>query len=94
MPDMTTPENAATIAAPIKRPHDALALFASKLFYAAGMDDEKANSVAELLVFTDMMGRATHGLAQCAAYLDELKKGGMRATGVPETVRDMGATLV
>jgi LDH2 family malate/lactate/ureidoglycolate dehydrogenase len=82
------------IPAAIHRPHDALASFAAELFAAAGMDAEKASCVAELLVLTDMMGRATHGLAQCAAYLDELGKGGMRATGVPETIRDTGATLV
>jgi LDH2 family malate/lactate/ureidoglycolate dehydrogenase len=80
--------------ATIHRPHDQLATFAAHLFAAAGMDDEKAACVADLLILTDLMGRPTHGLAQCGAYLDELAKGGMRATGVPETIRDTGGTLV
>ncbi|KAK48286.1 lactate dehydrogenase [Caballeronia jiangsuensis] len=80
--------------ATLHRPHDTLAAFAAQLFTAAGMDADKASCVAELLLLTDMMGRSTHGLAQCPAYLDELKKGGMRATGDPEVVRDTGATLV
>jgi LDH2 family malate/lactate/ureidoglycolate dehydrogenase len=78
----------------IHRPHDALATFAAQLFNAAGMDEDKASCVADLLLLTDMMGRATHGLAQCPAYLDELTKGGMCASGQPETVRDTGGTLV
>ena len=82
------------IPATIHRPHDALATLATELFAAASMDEEKAACVADLLLLTDMMGRSTHGLAQCPAYLDELRKGGMRATGVPETIRDTGATLV
>jgi LDH2 family malate/lactate/ureidoglycolate dehydrogenase len=76
------------------RPHDSLAAFAAQLFGAAGMDEEKASCVADLLLLTDMMGRATHGLAQCPAYLDELAQGGMSATGLPDTVRDTGGTLV
>jgi LDH2 family malate/lactate/ureidoglycolate dehydrogenase len=78
----------------IRRPHDVLASLATHLFAAAGMDHEKATCVADLLVLTDMMGRSTHGLAQCGAYLDELDKGGMRASGLPQTIHDTGATLV
>jgi LDH2 family malate/lactate/ureidoglycolate dehydrogenase len=87
---MTSSDSHATI----RRPHDALTLLATRLFAAAGMDHEKASCVADLLVLTDMMGRSTHGLAQCGAYLDELTKGGMRATGQPHAIRDTGATLV
>jgi L-lactate dehydrogenase len=76
------------------RPHEALADLACRLFNAAGMDAEKAACVANLLLLTDMMGRHTHGLAQCGAYLHELDTHGMTATGVPETIRDTGATLV
>ncbi|GAB3627825.1 lactate dehydrogenase [Pandoraea terrae] len=78
----------------IRRPHQALATFATRLFTAAGMDADKAACVADLLVLTDMMGRPTHGLAQCPAYLDELVNGRMTASGSPETVRDTGATVV
>lgn len=71
-----------------------LAALAARLFSAAGMDADKAASVADLLLLTDMMGRATHGLAQCPAYLGELVNGRMTGDGEPETVRDTGATLV
>lgn len=76
--------------------HDprALAALATRLFTAAGMDAAKAASVADLLLLTDMMGRGTHGLAQCPAYLDELANGRMTGSGEPETVRDTGATVV
>ncbi|WP_082540721.1 Ldh family oxidoreductase [Pseudolabrys sp. Root1462] len=68
--------------------------FAASLFAAAGLAADKAASVARLLVLTDAMGRGTHGLAQCPAYLDELAGGGMSKEGEPEIVRDTGATIV
>ncbi len=68
--------------------------FATALFVAAGLDAAKAASVAHYLVLTDAMGRYTHGLAQCPAYLAELASGSMTKDGAPETVRDTGATLV
>lgn len=68
--------------------------FAASLFAAAGLAPDKAVSVARLLVLTDAMGRATHGLAQCPAYLDALANGGMNKDGEPEIVRDTGPTIV
>ncbi|MBV9654141.1 MAG: Ldh family oxidoreductase [Acetobacteraceae bacterium] len=73
---------------------DDLAPFAAALFEAAGLDRDKAESVARLLVLADMMGRPTHGVAQVPAYLGEITNGGMTPTGTPETVRDTGATIV
>ncbi|MGI4946149.1 MAG: hypothetical protein ACRYHQ_37255, partial [Janthinobacterium lividum] len=55
-----------------RRPAHALEHLATRLFEAAGLDGDKASCVARLLVLTDMMGRATHGLAQCPAYLEQL----------------------
>ncbi len=78
----------------ICRPHDALGRFAAGLFAAAGLEADKADCVARLLLLTDMMGRPTHGLAQCAAYLQEISTGQMTATGAPESLRDTGATVV
>jgi LDH2 family malate/lactate/ureidoglycolate dehydrogenase len=57
------------------------------------LDAEKAASVARLLILTDMMGRPTHGLAQCEAYLDEIEHGQMTCDGEPEVVRDGGDTV-
>jgi L-lactate dehydrogenase len=73
---------------------DALASFATSLLSAAGMDDDKARTVARLLVLTDMMGRRTHGLAIVPLYVDDIRKGAMRVTGQPDMVKDTGATLL
>lgn len=68
--------------------------FATALLSAAGLDADKAPSVARLLVLTDMMGRRTHGLAMLPLYAKELQSGGMTARGQPTVVRDTGGTLV
>lgn len=73
---------------------DALVSFAASLLWAAGMDDEKARTVARLLVLADMMGRRTHGLAIAPLYIDDIRNGSMQVTGQPEVVRDTGATLL
>ena len=57
--------------------------FAAGLFAAAGMDAEKAATVARLLVLTDAMGRRTHGLAMAPLYLEQIAKGGMQVAGEP-----------
>src|SRR5215813_2633276 len=73
---------------------EALVSFAASLLTAAGMDDEKAHTVARLLILTDMMGRRTHGLAIVPLYIDDIRKGAMQVTGRPEAVRDTGATML
>lgn len=75
-------------------PADDLAGFATALFAATGLDADKAESVGRVLLLTDMIGRHTHGLAQCGAYLRQLVDGGMSKTGAPECVRDAGSTVV
>ena len=49
-------------------PITALEDFGAALFVAAGMDADKAATVARLLVLTDAMGRRTHGLAMAPLY--------------------------
>lgn len=71
-----------------------LEAFACALLRAAGMDLDKAASVARLLVLTDAMGRRTHGLAMAALYLADMQKGGMQLTGAPVIVKDNGVTAV
>jgi LDH2 family malate/lactate/ureidoglycolate dehydrogenase len=78
----------------MKRAHGALERFAASLFAASGMEADKAGCVARLLVLTDMMGRHTHGLAQCGAYLQQIEAGHMAKAGSPAVVRDTGGTLV
>lgn len=79
-----------------------LEAFATALFAAAGMDGDKATTVARLLVLTDAMGRRTHGLAMAPLYLADIEKGrasggadaGMAVQGEPLVLKDTGATAV
>jgi L-lactate dehydrogenase len=58
--------------------------FAAALFRHGGMEPEKAEVVAEVLVEGDLLGHDTHGLAQLPPYLDALAEGTMRGSGEPE----------
>ncbi len=87
----STPSHSST---GLRRPAPALISFATALLTKAGMQAEKAAAMARLLVLTDMMGRTTHGLAQCEPYLREIESGQMTADGEPETLRDTGGTIV
>jgi LDH2 family malate/lactate/ureidoglycolate dehydrogenase len=73
---------------------DALVAFACALLIAAGMDTDKARSVARLLVLTDAMGRRTHGLAMATLYLADMHKGGMQLSGAPQVIKDNGISAV
>jgi L-lactate dehydrogenase len=68
--------------------------FTSDLLAAAGLESQKAQTVARLLVTTDMLGRRTHGVALCPLYVEQLEKGLMTPRGEPECVRDNGAVVV
>jgi LDH2 family malate/lactate/ureidoglycolate dehydrogenase len=71
-----------------------LQTFAQALYQAAGMAQDKAQTVARLQVLTDGMGRMTHGLAMLPLYLKEIDKGTMTPQGEPEVVRDNGHSAV
>ncbi len=73
---------------------DALMVFAKSLIINAGMEEDKADSLARLMVLTDMMGHRTHGLALLPAYLDQIEKGLMRTSGSYAVVKDKGSTAV
>jgi LDH2 family malate/lactate/ureidoglycolate dehydrogenase len=82
------------VAKPRRYAAEDLTRLAARLFTAAGMESAKADCMARILLLTDMMGRLTHGLAQCGAYLEDIKNGQMTTAGEPEVVRDTGATIV
>jgi LDH2 family malate/lactate/ureidoglycolate dehydrogenase len=73
---------------------DELVAYAASLLAAAGLDDDKPQVVARLLVTADAMGHDTHGLAQLADYLDEVVSGKLRPTGEPEILVDRPAACV
>jgi LDH2 family malate/lactate/ureidoglycolate dehydrogenase len=69
----------------------ALVAFARALFAAAGCDEDKAQTLAEVLVEGDLLGHTTHGLQLAAGYLEEIADGRMNVIGEPEVVADRGA---
>ena len=74
-------------------PAEALAEFTAALFGAAGLDDDKATTVAEVLLEGDLLGHTTHGLALAAPYLGALKDDSMARDGGPEVITDGGGAL-
>jgi L-lactate dehydrogenase len=74
------------------RPTDLLA-YAEALLSHAGLDAEKARAVAEILLEGDLLGHNTHGFAQLAGYLGELKSGAMVKDGGPTVLADHPAAI-
>jgi len=71
---------------------DALRIFAEALLRRAGLADELARAVAQILVDGDLLGHTTHGLALLAPYLEEIEKGAMTPSGEPVIVEERAAT--
>ena len=67
--------------------------FGSGLLARAGLEAEKAQTVAEILVEADLLGHTTHGLALLPQYLGEIEKGSMRKSGEPSVVADFPAVV-
>jgi LDH2 family malate/lactate/ureidoglycolate dehydrogenase len=63
------------------------------LLSGAGLDPEKADAVAAVLVEGDLLGHTTHGLQLLAPYLAELESGKMAASGEPRVVADFPAAV-
>ena len=72
----------------------ALTTLAHTLLTAAGMDADKATTVAEILVEGDLLGHDTHGLALLGPYLGELDTGAMTKSGAPVVINQRPATQV
>ena len=71
-------------------PVEPLTRFTSDLLAAAGLEDEKAQTVARLLVLTDMLGRHTHGVACLLESSSRIVKNVFRSvlkeTGIPSLI--------
>lgn len=72
---------------------DDLTGFATALLEKAGLAEDRAQIVAEILVESDLMGHTTHGLQLLPNYIKELENGRMTREGDPGVIRDTGATL-
>jgi LDH2 family malate/lactate/ureidoglycolate dehydrogenase len=70
-----------------------LTAMADSLLASAGLDGDKAQAVAQILVEADLMGHTTHGLAQLPAYLGEIESGSMKRTGDPQVIADAPAAV-
>jgi LDH2 family malate/lactate/ureidoglycolate dehydrogenase len=71
----------------------ALISFARDLLLRAGLEQEKADAVAEILVEGDLFGHNTHGLALLPGYLGEIEKGTMTKAGEPRVIADFPAAV-
>ena len=67
--------------------------FAGALALAAGLPEQRAQRMAEILVEADMMGRSTHGIEHLDWYLTDLVSEVMNKTGDPTVVADHGAAV-
>ena len=76
----------ARCAARLSDHRDALTAFARALLTRAGLRDDIARDVADVLVDGDLLGHTTHGLALLAPYLAEIEKGTMAKDGAPTVV--------
>jgi len=70
---------------------DALIRFAESLLEKAGLESDKAQAVAEILVEGDLMGHDTHGLNLLGPYLTELANDTMGKSGGPEVLNSRPA---
>ena len=68
-----------------------LTAFASDLLRATGLDQDKTQAVASILVEGDLMGHTTHGLALLPGYLTELESGSMAKDGAPDLIQQLPA---
>jgi LDH2 family malate/lactate/ureidoglycolate dehydrogenase len=66
--------------------------FARALLRAVGLEDRKADAVAEILIAGDLMGHSTHGLALLPSYLDEIAAGLVKSVGDVKVLKDRQVT--
>jgi LDH2 family malate/lactate/ureidoglycolate dehydrogenase len=76
-----------------KFPVENLLRFGKSLLLGAGLAEDRARAVAEVLTEGDLLGHTTHGLALLPRYLDALEKNLMEKTGEPVVVADRGCAL-
>ncbi len=74
---------------------DAAALlnFGKSLLIAAGLSEDRARDVSEVLLEGDLLGHTTHGFHLLPLYLKSLGEGGMEKQGDPETISDHGSAF-
>jgi len=74
-------------------PADSLHAFHRDLFAKAGLNDEHADLMAEIVVHTDARGIYSHGSQAVAGYIDRLLVGKINPKGQPKIERSKGAVI-
>jgi LDH2 family malate/lactate/ureidoglycolate dehydrogenase len=67
--------------------------FGTSLLISAGLPEERARDVAEVLLEGDLLGHTTHGFGLLPLYLKSLAEGGMEKEGEPETISDHDSAI-
>ena len=75
----------------LRIPATSLIDFATAALQRAGMEREKADAVADVLVEGDLLGHTTHGLQLLPLYLAEIEKRQMTVAGEPTVLADRPA---
>ena len=74
--------------------HTDLRNFSSKLFAASGLPEDQARQLSNHLVESNLLGHDSHGVIRTPGYVNQLRKGSMKAVGSYEIVRDVPAACV
>ena len=68
--------------------------FCQDLLIKAGASKENAESVADHLALSNLLGHDSHGVSCIAMYLDAIHDGYIDPTGTPTVLKDMGSIAV
>ena len=66
---------------------DKLEEFALKILGVSGVDPQESEIISRVLVWTDLVGRTTHGMIRLPLYLKRLKRGLIKSPCQPEFIR-------
>ena len=75
-----------------KIPFDTLKTFCQQAYLKAGVPDEEAEIVADLLTRSDLRGVETHGVTRLPIYIQRLQKGYVRKEAKITVVKEKGPT--
>jgi len=67
--------------------------FGKSLLVAAGLPEDRAYDVAEVLLEGDLLGHTTHGFALLPLYLKALQEGSMEKEGGPKAISDHDSAI-
>ena len=73
---------------------EALAKFASDIFIAAGMSEDHAAKIAEVLVWADLRGTASHGVQRIPRYIEIIDAGEMNTRAAVRVAKDLPAAVL